>query len=71
MQDSKPPRSRAVGFVIVCIVVLGTGVYLNAGLNGKVAELRAELNERFKTLSEETTGVKPEVQDEPGRLGTA
>ena len=69
MQDSKPPRSRAVGFVIVCIVVLGTGVYLNAGFNGKVAELRAELNERFKTLSEETTGVKPEVQTNRGALG--
>ena len=68
MQDSKPPRSRGIGFVIVCIVVLGTGLYLNAGFNGKIAELRAELDERFKPLSEETTGVKPEIQTNRGAL---
>ena len=59
MQDSKPSRSRGIGFVIVCIVVLGTGIYLNAGFNGKIADLQADLHERFKALSEETTGVKP------------
>jgi archaellum component FlaC len=68
MQDSKPSRSRGIGFVIVCIVVLGTGVYLNAGFNGKIADLRAELDERFKALSEETTGVKPEIQTNRGAL---
>ena len=68
MQDSKPPRSRGIGFVIVCIVVLGTGLYLNAGFNGKIADLRAELDERFKALSEETTGVKPEIQTNRGAL---
>ena len=68
MQDSKPPRSRGIGFVIVCIVVLGTGLYLKAGFNGKIAELRAELDERFKPLSEETTGVKPEIQTNRGAL---
>ena len=68
MQDSKPPRSRGIGFVIVCIVVLGTGLYLNAGFNGKIAELRAELDERFKPLSEETTGVKPEIRTNRGAL---
>ena len=68
MQDSKPPRGRAVGFVIVCIVVLGTGLYLNAGFNGKIADLQADLNERFKALSEETTGVKPEIQTNRGAL---
>ena len=62
MQDSKPSRSRGIGFILVCIVVLGTGVYLNAGFNDKIAGLRAELDERFKPLSEETTGVKPEIQ---------
>jgi hypothetical protein len=68
MQDSKPPRSRGIGFVIVCIVVLGTGVYLNAGFNGKIADLQADLHERFKALSEETTGVKPEIQTNRGAL---
>ena len=68
MQDSKPPRSRGIGFVIVCIVVLGTGLYLNAGFNGKIADLQADLNERFKVLSEETTGVKPEIQTNRGAL---
>jgi archaellum component FlaC len=68
MQDSKPPRSRGIGFVIVCIVVLGTGLYLNAGFNGKIADLQADLHERFKALSEETTGVKPEIQTNRGAL---
>jgi archaellum component FlaC len=68
MQDSKPPRSRGIGFVIVCIVVVGTGLYLNAGFNGKIADLRAELDERFKPLSEETTGVKSEIQTNRGAL---
>jgi archaellum component FlaC len=68
MQDSKPSRSRGIGFVIVCIVVLGTGVYLNAGFNGKIADLQADLHERFKALSEETTGVKPEIQTNRGAL---
>jgi archaellum component FlaC len=68
MQDSKPSRSRGIGFVIVCIVVLGTGLYLNAGFNGKIADLQADLHERFKALSEETTGVKPEIQTNRGAL---
>ena len=68
MQDSKPSRSRGIGFVIVCIVVLGTGIYLNAGFNGKIADLQADLHERFKALSEETTGVKPEIQTNRGAL---
>ena len=68
MQDSKPPRSRGIGFIIVCIVVLGAGIYLNAGFNGRIADLQAELNERFKALSEETTGVKPEIQTNRGAL---
>ena len=68
MQDSKPPRRRGIGFVIVCIVVLGTGLYLNAGFNGKIADLQAELDERFKSLSQETTGVKPEIQTNRGSL---
>ena len=68
MQDSKPSRSRGIGFVIVCIVVLGTGIYLNAGFNGKIADVQADLHERFKALSEETTGVKPEIQTNRGAL---
>lgn len=69
MQDAKPSRSRGIaGVVIVCIVVIGTGLYLNAGLNGEIAALRAELDERFKALSEETTGVKPEIQTNLGAL---
>lgn len=68
MQESKPSRSRGLGFVFVCIVVVGTGLYLNAGFNGKVADLRAEFDERFKALSEETTGVKPEIQTNRGAL---
>lgn len=70
MQDARPSRrSRGiVGVVIVCIVVIGAALYLNAGFNGKVAELRAELDERFKALSEETTGVKPEIQTNLGAL---
>ena len=68
MQDSKPSRSRGLGFVFVCIVVVGTGLYLNAGFNGKIADLRGEVDERFKALSEETTGVKPEIQTNRGAL---
>ena len=68
MQDPRPPRRRGIGFVIVCIVVIGTGFYLNAGFNGKIADLRAELDDRFKALSEETTGVKPEIQTNLGAL---
>ena len=68
MQDSRPPRRRGIGFVIVCIVVIGTGFYLNAGFNGKIADLRAEFDERFKALAEETTGVKPEIQTNLGAL---
>lgn len=68
MQDPRPPRRRGIGFVIVCIVVIGTGFYLNAGFNGKIADLRAELGERFKALAEETTGVKPEIQTNLGAL---
>ena len=68
MQDSKPTRSRGIGFVIVCIVVLGTGLYLNAAFNGKIAGLQADFDERFKALSEETTGVKPEIQTNRGAL---
>ena len=68
MQDAKPSRSRGTGFVIVCIVVIGAALYLNAGFNGKVAELRAEFDERFKALSEEATGVKPEIQTNRGAL---
>ena len=68
MQDAKPSRSRGIGFVIVCVVVIGTGFYLNAGFNGQIADLRAEFDERFKALSEETTGVKPEIQTNLGAL---
>ena len=68
MQDAKPSRSRGIGFVIVCIVVVGAALYLNAGFNGKVAELRAEFDARFKALTEETTGVKPEIQTNRGAL---
>ena len=68
MQESKPSRSRGLGFVFVCIVVVGTGLYLNAGFNGKIADLRGEVDERFKALSEETTGVKPEIQTNRGAL---
>ena len=68
MQDPRPSRRRGIGFVIVCIVVIGTGFYLNAGFNGKIADLRAEFDERFKALAEETTGVKPEIQTNLGAL---
>jgi hypothetical protein len=68
MQDAKPSRRRGIGFVIVCIVVIGTGLYLNAGFNGKIAALRADLDERFKPLAEETAGVKPEIQTNRGAL---
>ena len=68
MQESKPSRSRGLGFIFVCIVVVGTGLYLNAGFNGKIADLRGEVDERFKALSEETTGVKPEIQTNRGAL---
>ena len=68
MQDARPSRSRGIGFIIVCIVIVGAALYLNAGFNGKIAELRDELDERFKALSEETTGVKPEIQTNLGAL---
>ena len=68
MQDAKPSRSRGIGFIIVCIVIVGAALYLNAGFNGKIAELRDELDERFKALSEDTTGVKPEIQTNRGAL---
>ncbi len=68
MQDARPSRSRGIGFVIVCIVVVGAALYLNAGFNGKIAELRAEFNAHFKALSEEVTGVKPEIQTNRGSL---
>ena len=68
MQDPRPPRRRGIGFVIVCIVVIGTGFYLNAGFNGSIADLRAEFDEQFKALAEETTGVKPEIQTNLGAL---
>lgn len=68
MQDAKPSRSRGIGFIILCLVVLGSGLYLNAGFNNKIADLRDELDERFKALAEETTGVKPEIQTNRGAL---
>lgn len=69
MQDAKPSRSRGIaGVVIVCIVVIGAALYLNAGFNGKIDDLRDEFDERFKALSEETTGVKPEIQTNLGAL---
>ena len=69
MQDAKPSRSRGIaGVVIVCIVVIGAALYLNAGFSGKIADLRAEFDERFKALSEETTGVKPDIQTNLGAL---
>ena len=68
MQDARPARSRGLGFVIVCLVVVGTGFYLNAGFSSQIADLRAEFDERFKALSEETTGVKPEIQTNLGAL---
>ena len=68
MQDARPSRSRGIGFIIVCIVVIGAALYLNTGFNGKIADLRAELDDRFKALSEETTGVKPEIQTNLGAL---
>ena len=68
MQDARPARSRGLGFVIVCLVVVGSALYLNAGFNGKIAELRAEFDQHLKALSEETTGVKPEIQTNLGAL---
>ena len=62
MEDSKPPRSRGIGFVIVCIVVIGAGLYQNARFDDKIAALRAEFGESFKALSQETVGVKPQIQ---------
>ena len=61
MEDSRPSRSRGIGFVIVCIVVIGAGVYLNAQFDGGITDLRAEFNEHFKALSQETAGVKPQI----------
>ena len=68
MQDARPTRSRGIGFVIVCIVVVGAALYLNAGFNGQIASLRADFEARFKALSEETTGVKPEIETNRGAL---
>ena len=64
MEESKPPRSRGIGFgfVIVCIVVVAAGLYQNAEFEGRIADLRAEFGESFKLLSQETGGVKPQIQ---------
>ena len=64
MEESKPPRSRGIGFgfVIVCIVVIGAGLYQNAEFEDRIADLRVEVSESFKVLSQETGGVKPQIQ---------
>lgn len=64
MEESKPPRSRGIGFgfVIVIIVVVGAGLYQNAEFEDRIADLRAEFSESFKLLSQETGGVKPQIQ---------
>ena len=64
MEESKPPRSRGIGFgfVIVCIVVIGAGLYQNAEFEDRISDLRAEFSESFKLLSQETGGVKPQIQ---------
>jgi archaellum component FlaC len=62
MEESKPSRIRGLGFVIVCIVVIGAGLYQNAKFDDRIAELREEFNEQFKALSQETVGVKPQIQ---------
>ena len=61
-EDSKPSRSRGIGFVIVCIVVIGAGLYQNNMFDDRIADLRVEFNEHFKALSQETAGVKPQIQ---------
>ena len=48
--------------MIVCIVVIGAGLYQNAEFEDRIADLRAEFSESFKVLSQETGGVKPQIQ---------
>ena len=62
MEDSKPTRSRGIGFVLVCIVVIGAGLYQNTKFDDGIADLRVEFSEQFKALSQETAGVKPQIQ---------
>ena len=62
MEDSKPSRSRGIGFVIVCIAVIGASLYQNARFDDRIDNLRGEFNEHFKALAQETAGVKPQIQ---------
>ena len=62
MEESRPARSRGIGFIIVCIIVIGIGWYQNAEYRRITAEVRAEFNEHFKVLGQETGGVKPQIQ---------
>lgn len=62
MEDSKPSRSRGIGFVIVCIAVIGASLYQNARFDDRIDNLRGEFNEQFKALAQETAGVKPQIQ---------
>ena len=62
MEESKPPRSRGIGFLIVCVVVIGAGFYLNTKFDDRIAELREEFSGSFQALSQETASVKPHIQ---------
>ena len=62
MEDSRPTRRRGVGFVIVCIVVIGAGLYQNARFEESIANLRAEINEHFKAAAQETVGLRPQIE---------
>lgn len=62
VEESRPARSRGIGFVIVCIVVIGVGLYQNTEFEDRINDMRAEFNEHVKALSQETGGVKPQIQ---------
>lgn len=62
MEESRPARSRGIGLVIVCIVVIAVGLYQNGEFEDRINDMRAEFNEHVKALSQETGGVKPQIQ---------
>ena len=62
MEESRPTRSRGIGFVIVCIVVIGASLYQNARFEESIANLRAEINDHFKAVAQETVGLRPQIE---------
>ena len=63
MSGTTPSKGLGIGIgVILSIIVIGVGAFLNASLGGKITDVKEDFGQRLEALTEEVTaGVKPAI----------